>query len=241
MKQDIVKAQELRELYEDIEDCQICPGMDKEKALRLVEAVDLASDVFIISQTLAANQLRKSGVNFFQANGQLGNTGEALEKFLNQFSRTVYPKQEVKIFSGITIPKCKSGYVPVYNTEIAQCYPGKKLGNKGDRTPTKEEMSKCITKQFLIRELELIEPKLVLLMGRASRDSFFEQILNFPYLSSLSAHINALLHSNTIPQFQIGRITTRVMPIQHASGANPRFYSMVRNSELTSLIREALR
>ena len=241
MKADMARAHELRKLYEDIEACHICPGMDKEKALRLIEAVNLASDVFIISQTLAANQLRRSGVNFLQVNGQLGNTGEALEKFLNQFNRTVYAEQEVKILSSIIIPKCKAGYVPVYNTEIAQCYPGKKLGSKGDRMPTNEEISTCIAKGFLIRELELIKPKLVLLMGKASRDSFFEQILNSPYPTSLSVHINNIVDSDTVYQFQIGRITTHIMPIQHASGANPRFYSMARNIKLTSLIREALK
>lgn len=237
----MARAHELGKLYKGIEACHVCPGMDKKKALRLVEAVNLVSDVFIISQTLAANQLRISGVNFFQANGQLGNTGEALERFLNQFTRTVYPGKEVKIFSSIIIPKCEVGYVPVYNTEIAQCYPGKKLGRKGDRTPTNEEISTCIAKGFLIRELEVIKPKLVLLMGKASRDSFFEQMLNSSYPTALSVHINNIVYSDTIHQFRIGRVNTCVIPIQHASGANPRFYSMTKDNKLIELIRETLK
>lgn len=214
---------------------------DKEKTLRLVEAVNPTSDVFIISQTLAANQLRRSGVNFFQANGQLGKTGEALEEFLKQFNRTVYPGQEVKILSGITIPKCKVGYVPVYNTEIAECYPGKKLDNKGDRPPTNEEISTCIAKGFLIRELELIRPKLVLLMGKASRNSFFEQILYCSHPSKLSAHIDNIVNDDKIPNFEIGHIEIYVMPIQHASGANPRFHSMTKDNKLIGTIRKVLK
>ena len=241
MKPDIARAHELHKLYEDIQACHICPGMDKEKAMRLVEAIDLASDVFIVSQALAANQLRKSGINFFQGNGQLGNTGEALEKFLNRFNRTVYPYQEVKILTSITIPKCKAGYVPVYNTEIAQCYPGKKPGSRGDRTPTNEEISRCIIKGFLIRELELIKPKLVLLMGKASRDRFFQQITNGSYPASLSVHINTVVRCGEIPQLRIGHISAHVMPIQHASGANPRFYSMIEDDKLIKIIRKVLK
>ncbi|MHA1877872.1 MAG: hypothetical protein ACTSUC_15630, partial [Promethearchaeota archaeon] len=63
--------EKLNELYKEIQNCHVCPQMDKEKASRLVSAVNPESDVFIISQTLAANQVRKSGVNFFQADGRL--------------------------------------------------------------------------------------------------------------------------------------------------------------------------
>jgi uracil-DNA glycosylase len=241
MKPDMARVNELRKLYGDIEACHICPRMDEEKALRLVKAVNLARDVFIISQSLAANQLRRSGVNFFQANGQLGNTGETLEKFLNQFNRTVYPEQEVKILNGITIPKCRAGYVSVYNTDIAQCYPGKKINSKGDRSPTNDEISNCIAKGFLLREIELIRPKLMLLMGKASRDSFFSHIICTPYSTSLSVYIQNIVRNGAIPQFRIGLVTTHVMPIQHASGANPRFHSMAKDSKLASIIRKVLK
>ncbi len=105
--------------------------MDREKSLRLVRGVNPEADVFIISQTLAANQIRKSGVNFFQADGRLGNTGASLELFLNKFHRTVYPPQKVTISSNVIIPSCSPGYKAVYNTEIAQCYPGKNKVGKG--------------------------------------------------------------------------------------------------------------
>jgi hypothetical protein len=46
--------------YEEIHQCHICPNMDREKELRKLEAIDLKADVFIVSQSLAENQLRKS-------------------------------------------------------------------------------------------------------------------------------------------------------------------------------------
>jgi len=145
------KIDELRELYIEIRNCHVCPRMDKEKSLRLVQAVNTESDVFIISQTLAANQLRKSGVNFFQADGHLGNTGASLERFLKNFRRTVYTPRQVTTSSQVIIPKCKPGYNAVYNTEIAQCYPGKNIDGSGDRVPQGQELQRCISKGFLIR------------------------------------------------------------------------------------------
>lgn len=142
-------ADNLNGLYNDIMNCHLCPKMDGEKTLRLTAAVSPNSDVFIISQSLAANQVRRSGVNFFQSDGRLGSTGNNLERFLNRFGRTVYPCREVRVSSGDAIPECDSSYLPVYNTEIAQCYPGKRTGVKGDRPPDGEEIDTCLKQGFL--------------------------------------------------------------------------------------------
>ena len=170
-------GEKLYELYKDIQNCHICAQMDREKSLRLVDAVNRKSDVFIISQTLAENQLRKSGVNFFRVDGSLGNTGASLERFLNKFNRTVYPHQEVKVSGDVTISSCNPKYKPVYNTEIAQCYPGKNKVKKGDRKPNSDEILNCNRKGFLTNEITMIQPRLLLLMGKASRDSFFDYFL----------------------------------------------------------------
>lgn len=231
---------DLNNLYADIQSCRLCAKMDKGKSLRLVQAVNITSDVFIISQSLAANQLRCSGVNFFEVSGKLGNTGENLEKFLNEFGRTVYPCWEVRMSNGVVIPKCRRGYLSVYNTEITQCYPGKKETGRGDRRPNDDEIDNCIKQGFLIKEIELIKPKLLLLMGKSSRDSFFQYILNAPYPDSLSNHIFEIVQVGRIPQFQLGNGSMYILPIQHASGANPRFRSMLDNGKLIKLIKEVL-
>jgi uracil-DNA glycosylase len=237
----MVNTEDLNRLFSDIAACHSCPQMDSKKAMRLVEAVNLESDVFIISQTLAANQLRQSGVNFFTEDGHLGSTGGTLEVFLNQFSRTVYPMADIRISNGATIPKCKIGYFPIYNTEVAQCYPGRKLDGGGDRPPTNAELSNCISRGFLISEIDQIQPKLILLMGKSSRDSFFKYILQTPHPVSLSEHIQSIVSSGKIPLFGICNRETYVMPIQHASGANPRFLPMANDNELISLIKGVLK
>lgn len=236
----MAKFDELNELYIDIRNCHECPRMDRENSLRLIKAVNTESDVFIISQTLAANQLRKSGVNFFQADGRLGNTGSSLEIFLNSFQRTVYPPRQVTISSNVVISKCKQRYTAVYNTEIAQCYPGKNNEGRGDRTPDSQELQKCIGKGFLIREIEIIKPKLILLMGKASRDTFFDYILKVRYPESLTEHIRRIVENGKLPWHTLRDSDFHVLPVQHASGANPRFRGMLFDTKLIKLIKEVL-
>jgi len=214
--------------------------MDPKKTLRLVKAVNQKSDVFIISQALAANQLRCSGVNFFQENGKVGITGKNLEKFLNKFNRTVYPYQEIKLPKDTVIPRCRFEHISVYNTEIAQCYPGKKIEGKGDRQPNIHEITNCINQGFLLKEIELMKPKLLLLMGKLSRDNFFKYILKVNPPSSLSSHISNIVQNRKIPQFPLIGRSIYILPIQHASGANPQFSEMVSNEKLIELINGVL-
>jgi uracil-DNA glycosylase len=234
-------SKKIYELYKDIQSCNICAKMDREKSLRLIDAVNPKSDVFIISQTLAENQLRKSGVNFFQADGSLGITGARLERFLNKFNRTVYPLQGVKISGNVTIRGCTPEYKTVYNSEIAQCYPGKNKAKKGDRKPDCEEILNCKNKGFLNNEIIMIKPRLLLLMGKTSRDNFFEYFLEQHFPPSLSDHISEIVHNGTIPTFSVNELSLYVLPIQHASGANPRFQEMINDNKLVELITEALK
>jgi hypothetical protein len=234
------KSQKLYTIYQDIQNCHLCSAMDREKSLRLLDAVSSHSDVFIISQALAENQLRKSGVNFFQADGSLGSTGASLEGFLNKFNRTVYPGQEVKISDTVTIPHSDPHYKPVYNTEIAQCYPGKNTAKKGDRKPTGDEIQTCIRQGFLMQEITLIQPKLLLLMGKASRDSFFDYFLKAGYPQSLTSHLSEITRAGNIPECSLGNSSAYVLPIQHASGLNPRFPSMMNDKRLVDLIKGVL-
>ena len=231
----------LNELYSDIKECHMCRRMDSEKTLRLTQAVNPKSDVFIISQALAASQLRRSGVNFFQRNGKLGSTGKNLEKFLNRFNRSVYPYRKIKLSNGVVIPKCKSGYLSVYNTEIVQCYPGKKEKGHSDRTPGSDEILNCIKQRFLIKEIKLIKPKLLLLMGKKSRDAFYKFFMNKPHPHSLSDHISRTVRSRNIPTTTLNKNTVYVLPIQHASGANPSFNDIINNKKLIQLIKDVLK
>ena len=72
---------ELVKLYNEIHNCHICPKMEPYKELRNPSAVNEKTKVFIISQALAEKQLRFSGINFFQLDGVLGNTGKQLQTY----------------------------------------------------------------------------------------------------------------------------------------------------------------
>jgi uracil-DNA glycosylase len=50
-----------------------------------------------------------------------------------------------------------------YMTAVTKCYPGKNSNGKGDRVPSKAEQQLC--RPFLDREITLINPKLMILVG----------------------------------------------------------------------------
>ncbi len=60
---------ELEDLYQEIHQCHVCHDMDKEKAFRRMDSTNINADVFIISQALAENTLRKSDINFVKPDG----------------------------------------------------------------------------------------------------------------------------------------------------------------------------
>ena len=230
---------ELINLYFEIHNCHICPKMDKFKLQRNIESVDENSRVFILSQALAESQLRKSGVNFFKSDGLVGDTGKLLEKFLNKIDQTIYPPRDIKLENGSIIPKGNSKFKSVYNTEIAQCYPGKGKV-KGDRIPDKNEIQSCINSNFLLNEIQIIKPKLMLLMGRASTDTFFKYILKNENKLTLTNLIDQIINKNEIPMTTIFGNEIAYLPIQHASGANPSFGKMCNNEKLITLIKKYL-
>jgi uracil-DNA glycosylase len=231
----------LGELYCRIRDCHLCPMMDAEKCLRRTDAVSVEEmDVLIVSQSLAANQLRRSGVNFFMADGTIGATGLILHRFLRKFGRTVYPPSGVVLSNGNVISRREEGFRSVYNTEIAQCYPGKALGKNGHRRPTPIELSACTKQGFLLEELQIVNPRLVLLMGSASYEGFYENVLRLIPRRGLTQEIENIVAKMEIPDFCVSGRMLKVLPIQHASGANPRFAKMANDPLLMQLIRGAL-
>ena len=89
-----------------------------------------------------------------------------------------------------------------YMTSITKCYPGKSKGGHGDRVPTKEEQALCRT--WLDQEIALVNPKLIILIGRLAIGLFFDTQL------PLEKIIGAQLE-------QDGRV---IIPLPHPSGAS---------------------
>lgn len=58
-----------------------------------------------------------------------------------------------------------------YMTSVTKCFPGKAKSGGGDRVPSKEERELCAP--YLERELELVDPRLVIPIGRLAINLFF--------------------------------------------------------------------
>ncbi len=58
----------------------------------------------------------------------------------------------------------------VYFTSLTRCYPGKAPSGKGDRRPSAREVELCAP--FLQREVELLDPVIVLLVGSMAIERF---------------------------------------------------------------------
>jgi uracil-DNA glycosylase len=88
-----------------------------------------------------------------------------------------------------------------YITAITKCYPGLSPGGRGDRVPSPAERSLCLP--FLARGLDLIEPRVVVPVGRVA----LHQLLGSGPLDGLVGN-----------RFDaVGRI---IVPLPHPSGAN---------------------
>lgn len=197
---------------------------DKDKVIRSVVSSAINSKVVLVGQALGASTQRLSGLPYTKTNLGLSNSGRNLEKFLNLFGYT------------INSMNTSLGYQYAYSSDIVQCYPGRKESGKGDREPNSAEIFNCFRQQFLTTEIKLIKPKLILLMGKASRDSFYEHILRIDYPSSLTEHIEDIVDKRHLSTFE----GIALIPIQHPSGRNLKFQQMFMNKKLVNLIEEAL-
>ncbi len=89
----------------------------------------------------------------------------------------------------------------VYLTSLTRCFPGKSPSGNGDRPPSRAEIDLCRT--FLERELALIAPQVVLLVGKMAIDAFLGK-------QPLTATIGRVF---TIDDRQF-------VPLPHASGVS---------------------
>jgi uracil-DNA glycosylase len=89
-----------------------------------------------------------------------------------------------------------------YMTAITKCYPGKSPGGKGDRAPSHAEQELCAP--FLERELALVQPEVIIPVGRLAIQRFLGQVL-----------LDDVVGSAT--QDEAGRW---IVPLPHPSGAS---------------------
>lgn len=98
-----------------------------------------------------------------------------------------------------------------YMTSVTKCYPGRAKSGTGDRVPSRAEQTLC--RPFLEQELQLVEPQLILPIGRLAIELFF------PRSTKLEDIIG------TEVQIQSG---AWVVPLPHPSGAS-RWHQLEEN------------
>jgi uracil-DNA glycosylase len=120
--------------------------------------------------------------------------------------------------AGISESAFRSG---VYMAAVCRCFPGKKEPG-GDRVPSREEIANCAT--WLDKELELLQPRLVLAVGKLAIEQFLP---------------NGRLDQVVGKLFRVrrGSSTFDLLPLPHPSGASP----WHRMEPGKTLLNEALR
>lgn len=88
-----------------------------------------------------------------------------------------------------------------YRTAITKCFPGKALSGVGDRRPSSAEVALCA--QWLDAELELLQPRVMVLLGTMAIDRFWGRV-------PLEEAVGRRRH-------ETGRV---LLPFPHPSGAS---------------------
>lgn len=92
----------------------------------------------------------------------------------------------------------------VYMTAVCRCFPGKKPKG-GDRVPNKTEIHTC--SRWLNKELELLQPKLVIAVGKLAISQYLE-------VKKLTDVIGKVHHVN------LNGLQIDMIPLPHPSGAS---------------------
>jgi uracil-DNA glycosylase len=106
-----------------------------------------------------------------------------------------------------------------YMSAVTKCYPGKSAGGHGDRVPTKEEQALC--RPWLDQEIALVNPRLILPIGRLAIGLFFDTRLPLEKIIGTQTE-------------QDGRV---IIPLPHPSGAST-WYNKPENR---ARVRQAIR
>ncbi len=106
-----------------------------------------------------------------------------------------------------------------YMTSVTKCYPGKAKNGGGDRVPSREERALC--RSFLDRELELVQPELIIPVGRLAINIFYDS--KIPLVQIIGT--------------QSETAGATVIPLPHPSGAS--IWHRMESNRI--LIKHALR
>jgi len=110
-----------------------------------------------------------------------------------------------------------------YITSVTKCFPGKAPAGSGDRVPTRAERDLC--RPFLDEQLHLIDPEVILLVGRLAVDAILPGAGRFEDVIGTTQRVD-------------GRW---VLPLPHPSGASRWHQSDGNRARIDAAIRRLAR
>ena len=170
---------ELSLIDKDIYECDLCGDMIEKFPNSKTISIGNRNDIVILGEAPANNGWRKSKIAWYDINHKLLPSGVVLQKLLNEINLKIED---------------------TYFMEAIKCYPI-------DRKYLNKCSNNC--KQFLLRQLEIIKPKVVLSLGDAATKS----ILDIKY-NKFSDVVGKKFDINGY----------KVIPIYHPSPVSPMSY-----------------
>jgi uracil-DNA glycosylase len=194
---------------------------DNDAVSRVIEAVNPLAEIVVVGEATGPSALRLSGVPYFGLDGTLGRTGKRLEAFLECFGFTLYPESKVTLKNQATI-KAAFHRRTVYCTDICPEYPGsiyssRNPGRPKSARPSQTRVRDALSRGFLSRELNVVHPKAILLLGSMAYTMFCRHVLGKEHVASLSYAIKDL------PRHMSEHNGAAVVPFWHPSPASVAF------------------
>lgn len=206
----------LRQVYRDIERW----AQDRSSVPRNMSAIDPTARLAIVGEAIGPKTLRLSGVPFFNPRGKLGQTGTNLERLLSPLGFTLYPSWDVRLPKAILKSAPAAGRRSVYCTDICPVFPGYAQPRKGRRPirrPSSTLIRSALEERFLERELDIVKPRVILLLGIHAYRHF-----HLHFMRQEPPRLSSLLRGIRNCKFSPYRGAV-VIPCFHPSPGNPTF------------------
>jgi uracil-DNA glycosylase family 4 len=214
--------QELAVLEEEIAACRLCAEQGYFAVTRPIERGQAQKRIWLIGQAPGLHE----GTRMLAFSGPAGRT------LMSWFARCGVPEEQVRR--------------DFYLSAITKCYPGRVAASSGDRNPTPAERINC--RPFLLRELAILQPQLVILVGSTALKEVYgnalklESLIGVPRtmpLTELYQRLTARLPKTAIIPLFSSDLTAEIHHLPHPSGAS-RWLNLPENKLLLNNALEKL-
>lgn len=193
---------------------------DPELVRHRVETVDLQSRLFIVGEAHAKAQVRLTGINWFNQEGMMGTSGSTLDLILRCVGYTIRPQTKIQVgetWIGPREPHQRSAYT----TEIFPSYP------PSGGAPSPQQVNDALQQRFLVREIGILRPKVILLLGDKSYQAFYKYILEKETPGKISDVFEQLSPSSHLEKYD----GATIIPFLHPSGASSTFTAWFKSAK----------